>query len=173
MMTVENVEVEIMFNKTGVSIKMPVRTPLGTEIIEKTFSYDEISKRRWNIEIQEIIPIMDNNVLKAIRLKGILKKVSQEVDADKDTKYADSIEDCIRTFFPNIKGERLEDLKAVIKYMTKGYSRIEAIKMRAKDKDVYPQTVHSNLTRGIGITTDELDKRLNNVLKCLKGRALS
>ncbi len=165
-MEVENTEVEITFNRTGVIIKMPVRTPFGTEIIKKTFSYEEISRRRWNIEIWEIIPVMENNVLKAIRLKGILKGVSQTTD--EDIKEEKSLEDCIKKYFPNIKGERLEDLKAVIKYMMKGYNRVKAIKMRAKDKNVYPQTVHSNLTRGIGITTDELDKRLKAVLGCWK-----
>ncbi len=41
-----------------------------------------------------------------------------------------------------------------------GVSRREAVRIRAKDKSVDPSTVQSNITRGFGIRTEELDKRL-------------
>ncbi len=80
-----------------------------------------------------------------------------------------TIQECISKVFPNAKGEKLRDLQAVVYYMlSKGVSRREAIKIRAKDKKVDPSTVQANITRGLGINTEELDKRLVKVLDCIE-----
>lgn len=52
-----------------------------------------------------------------------------------------------------------------------GVSRREAVKIRAKEKGVDTSTVQANITRGFGIDTDELDRRLERVINCLKSNA--
>jgi len=54
--------------------------------------------------------------------------------------------------------------------LSKGVSRRDAIKIRAKDKSVDPSTVQTNITGGLGINTEELDKRLIKVLECVRAK---
>jgi hypothetical protein len=82
-----------------------------------------------------------------------------------------TIDECISKVFPNARGEKYRDLKKVVYLMvTKGVSRREAVKIRAKEKGVGTSTVQANITRGFGIDTEELDRRLERVINCLKGK---
>jgi len=99
---------------------------------------------------------------------GLRPTVSKFKKIENDNIKA-TIQKCIYKVFPNAKGEKLRDLQAVVYYMLlKGVSRREAIKIRAKDKKVDPSTVQANITRGLGIKTEELDKRLIKVLDCVR-----
>lgn len=50
------------------------------------------------------------------------------------------------------------DLKTVVYFMfTKGVSRRKAVKIRAKEKEVYASTVQINITCGFSINMDELE----------------
>lgn len=162
----KEVDVIIRFNKNGITIEMHIPTPFGLETIVKKFSYEE-ALTMWNLEVREIKPKFENGILVEIILVGKLKgMVGQMI-----SQTGNNLGNCIRRYFPNARGAKFRDLRAVVRYMMDGYSRVDAIKKRAQDRGVYPQTVHSNLTRGFKIDTDELDRRLNNILKCLKQQA--
>ncbi len=69
----------------------------------------------------------------------------------------------------------MEDLKAVIIYIMECVKRgekikvcrREAVKKRAYEKNVTVPTIMSNITRGFGITTDQLDEIISEIIKCL------
>lgn len=51
----------------------------------------------------------------------------------------------------------------VLTLMTQGYDRKEAIKSVAKKYNITPNTIHSQMTRELGIkTVDELDRMIAN-----------
>jgi len=106
-------------------------------------------------------------------IEELLRKVLGMQKA-KETNFEKVLEECILKEFPNAKGEKHKDLKAVVYLMfTKGVSRREAVKIRAKERGVYSSTVQANITRGFGINTDELDNRLDRILSCLENKIKS
>ena len=74
-MSLNETNVEIEFTKTCVVLKMQIETPIGLETIVKKYEYESLRKMNWNIEVKEIIPLKEGNILKGIRLKGALKGV--------------------------------------------------------------------------------------------------
>lgn len=111
-------------------------------------------------------------------LSEIIEKLLRKALGMQETKetielknLGEIINECISKEFPNAKGEKRRDLETVVYLMfTKGVSRREAVKIRAKEKKVSVSTVQANITRGFGIDTEELDRRLKSVIDCLKSK---
>ncbi len=173
-----DMKIEIEFNKKGIIFRYFVNIPCpegeSTEVIEKNYDYEKIKEYEFNLTVSEIEPVYSNGVLVAIKLRGILSYLNKKsiVSVPKlDKINEDVIIECIRKHYKkNLKGEQLNDLIAIIKSMLKGYSRTEAVKLRAKERGVYYQTVYSNISFHSSIKYDELDEILNKILKCISYR---
>lgn len=163
------VKIEIEFNKKGIIFRYFVNIPYPEgeriEIIEKKYDYEKIKEYEFNLTVSEIEPIYNNGVLVAIKMRGTLSYINEKCTPNIPK---DVITECIKRHYKkDLKGESLKDLIAVIRLMLKGYSRAEAVKMRAKEKGVHYQTVHSNISFHSTIKHDELDEILNKILMCI------
>lgn len=124
----------------------------------------------WKLEEERVKARCDDlsEIIEKL-LRRILEMPEEEITELKDPREV--IDECLPKEFPNAKGERRKDLEVVVHLMfTKGVSRREAVKIRAKEKGVDSSTVQANITRGFGIDTEELDRRLERVIDCLKNK---
>jgi len=122
----------------------------------------------WKLEEERVKARRDD--LSEI-IEKLLRKALGMQENIKVKNLEKTIEECISKEFPNAKGEKRRDLKTVVYLMvTKRISRREAVKIRAREKRVDTSTVQANITRGFGISTEELDRRLERVINCLKGK---
>ena len=120
----------------------------------------------WKLEEERVQRRYDN-------LSILIEEVCRKIfNMSKEPEYPslseEIIDECILDEFPNAKGEKYRDIRSIVVLMIKsGFTRREAVKERAKEKRVYQETVQSNITRGFGINTDELDKKLDKIIKCI------
>lgn len=127
--------------------------------------YWKLEEERVKARCEDLSGIIERLLRKALGMKETAKLKETEELNEK------TIDECISKVFPNARGEKYRDLKKVVYIMvTKGVSRREAVKIRAKEKGVDTSTVQANITRGFGIDTEELDRRLKRVINCLKGK---
>jgi len=130
---------------------------------------EELYWKLEEIRVKERCENLSEIVERLLRESLGLQPIVSEFKKIQNDNIRAKIHECILKKFPNAKGEKLRDLQEVVYYMlSKGASRREAIKIRAKDKDVDPSTVQANITRGFGINTEELDRRLTRVLDCVR-----
>ena len=164
-------KVEIEFNKKGVVVRQRVLMPFGDEeIVEKVYPYEDISKKRWSLKVYEIKPKILDGILKSIIIHGEYGGFEPpEISPD------GNIDEIIKKYFPNAKGQSLMDLKGIVKYLLKNNvsendiekvrsGRRDAIKKIARERGVSESAVLSNVTRGLHINVDELDNKLREII---------
>ena len=153
-------EVEIEFKKEGIVLRQNIPTPFGGENVEKVYPYQDIYGKKWDLRVYEVKPNVVNGILKSIIIKG---EIEVEDEEKIDVGY------CIEKYIPYAKGQSLNDLKDVVKYMCKErISRKNAVKRVAdKDSKTYG-AVLSNITRTLNMKTRELDEKLEKIIECCK-----
>lgn len=80
MVKMKNMEkkMEMVFTREGVKITQPIETPLGERIHEEKISYEELPKNGMKLVVEEIHPITEEGVLKALEFKiSLFEKVSR------------------------------------------------------------------------------------------------